>query len=333
MRIVNNSIWLCVVLVLWISVSVQAGEVQKTEEKTFPMQAGGSVTVQADEGDITIQSWEKSEILVKITKRAWSRRRLEAEKILDKIQVEMLLDGNRLVICEPEQQRNEDSNFFDFLENGRFGQERGYSVDYDLTIPRGVDIRAEADEGDITVSGTSGGLVLNTDEGDVKVDDVDILSGKIETDEGDVRVRGVRSKGQEAIVIETDEGDIGVTDGNIDELDASADEGRIGLENVRAQKLQLSADEGDVRADFTPRTDGSYVIETDEGSVRLTVPADASLEVDLETENGRADSDFDLSRGETDSGDRIEGRLRDGNAKLQVYAGDGDVVLRKRISR
>jgi hypothetical protein len=319
-----------ILLAFTICACVQAGEVQKTEEKTFPLQAGGEVVVQANGGDVTIRSWDKFEVLVRVTEKAWSRRRLEAEEILDKIRTEMSLEGDRLVIREPEEQEGRNTSFFDFLDGGWFGKERGYSLDYDLTVPRGGDIRVEADEGDISVSGTSGALVLITDEGDVKADDIDVRSLRVEADEGDVHIRGVRSKGKGEFVIEADEGDVEVIDGNIEELDAGTDEGRILLENVRAQKLNLTADEGDVRADFTPKADGSYTIDTDEGGVDLTVPADASLDVDLRTENGRTDSDFELNRRESDSGDRMSGRLRNGGATLRVNAAEGDIVLRKR---
>ena len=64
--------------------------------------------------------------------------------------------------------------------------------------------------------------------------------------------------------------------------------------------------------------------------VDLTVPADASLDVDLKTENGRTDSDFELNRRESDSGDRMSGRLRNGGATLRVNTAEGDIVLRKR---
>jgi DUF4097 and DUF4098 domain-containing protein YvlB len=307
---------------------LKGGELRKTEEKTFPMTAGGSISVQADEGDITIQTWDKSEVFVTVTKKAWSRRRSQAERILEKIRVEMTLDGNRLTVREPEDQRRKGSDLFDLFGGKWFGDGEGYSVDYNLTVPKEVDVRGEADEGDIACSGTSGSLHLFADEGEIRAESVNIRGGAIEADEGDIRLQGVRCSG--TMTVEADEGDIRIADSDMDELDASADEGTVVLKDLRAKRFKIGADEGDVEADFTPVPSGSYTIETDEGEIRMWIPENASLQVDLETGEGRTDSDFHLNREESDSGDRMHGRIGNGEAALHAAAGEGDIALRKK---
>ena len=327
---------------------LKAGELSKTEEKTFPMAAGGSVSVQADEGDITIQTWDKSEVFVTVTKKAWSKRRNQAERILEKIRVDMILDGNRLTVREPEDQRRKGSDLFDLFGGKRFGDGEGYSVDYKLTVPKEVDVHGEADEGDIACSGTSGSLHLFADEGEIRAEFVDIRDGRIEADEGEISLRDARCSGvlvlnadegeihlqdtrcSGTLTVEVDEGEIRIVDSRLDDLTASTDEGTVILKNVQSKKFSISADEGDVEADFTPEPSGSYKIETDEGEVRIWVPENASLHVDFETEGGRTDSDFHLSRRETDSGDMMTGRIGGGGGTLRVTAGEGDIALRKK---
>jgi hypothetical protein len=342
--------WLILTAALLSAGALRAGEIRKTEEKSFPMPAGGSVIVIADEGDVTIESWDKPEAFVTVTKKAWSRRKNRAEKIMEKIRVEMTLEGNTLTVREPEDQRRKGSELHDLFRGDWFSDGEGYSVDYSLKVPREIGVRAEADEGDVACSGTSGSLNLFADEGEIKAESVEISGGRMEADEGEIRLRGVRCSGglaleadegvvlledvqcSGAMTIEVDEGDIHIEDSKLDDLTASADEGTVVLRNVQSKRFSISADEGDVQADFTPEPSGSYAIETDEGEVRLWVPENASLLVDFETEGGRTSSDFRLSRRENDSGETMTGRIGGGDGKLHVTAGEGDISLLKRNS-
>jgi hypothetical protein len=145
---------------LLCAVAAQAGELRKTEEKTFQVPAGGKVSVIADEGDITIESWDNSEVFVTVTKKAWSRRKNRAEKIMEKIRVEMTLEGNTLTVREPEDQRWKGSELSELFRGDWFSDGEGYSVDYSLKVPKEIGIRAEADEGDVACSGISGSLSL-----------------------------------------------------------------------------------------------------------------------------------------------------------------------------
>jgi DUF4097 and DUF4098 domain-containing protein YvlB len=242
--------------------------------------------------------------------------------------VEMTLEGDRLTVREPADQRRKGSDFFDLFDGKWSKDGQGYSVDYRLTVPKGVDVRAEADEGDIACTGTSGRLDLAADEGDVKAESVEIRGGRLEADEGDIRLQGARCTG--GLTVEADEGDIRIADCEMDELDASADEGSVVLKDLRTKRFKVSADEGDVEADFTPLPSGSYTIETDQGEIRAWIPDNASLQVDLETGEGRTDSEFHLNRESSDSGDRMHGRIGGGDARLHATAGEGDIALYKK---
>lgn len=302
----------------------------------------------ADEGSIDIKTWDKPEVFVTVSIRAWSRRSSRAERILKEVRVEMTLEGNALTVREPEDQRRRGSNLFEMLHGQWFRDGEGYSVEYALTVPKEIDIHAEADEGEVTCVGTSGNLQLFADEGEIHAESVEIRDGRFEADEGAIRLENARCSGtlvleadegeislqdtrcSGALRAEVDEGDIRIVDSDAEDLTASADEGTVVLRNVQSKKFWISADEGEVEADFTPKPSGSYTIETDEGQVRLWVPGNASLRVDFETEGGRTSSDFHLSRRETDSGETMVGRIGGGDGTLRVTVGEGDIALLKR---
>ena len=59
--------------VLAIANMAWSSDAKKVEEKTFKMKPGGSITLTGDEGNISITSWNRDEVYVKMTKRAYGR--------------------------------------------------------------------------------------------------------------------------------------------------------------------------------------------------------------------------------------------------------------------
>ncbi len=323
-----------VFFLLGLSVSGRAlsVEVSKVEEKTFKLSPNGSVSLTADEGSIVVKTWEKDEVYLKMTKRAWGRNRREAERLLNEIQVQIYEGGNRLVIKELDHRRGEHFNFFDLFDSD-FWREKGWKtgvVDYELTVPKKVRLRLKADEGDVEVLGAAGKLTIDTDEGDVELEDVSSKEIQINADEGDVKIYGSDTKSQGFCKIDADEGRILVEDGMFEELTFRADEGEIVLRNVKAHYFSLSSDEGDIRVDFQPMENGIYRMGTDEGDIEISLPPDASLRVRVRTEEGKIESDFDLPIKERDDGEVMEGVIAHNGGMLKAYTNEGDVLLRKK---
>ena len=93
--------YLCVliyILFLGVTMKTFATEVTSKEQKTFKLGAGGYISVIGDEGYINVESWDKDEVELVMNKHAWARSKREAEKLLNKIQVEINQTGNRLEI-------------------------------------------------------------------------------------------------------------------------------------------------------------------------------------------------------------------------------------------
>ena len=219
-------------LVLGVTAAAWSVEVKRVEEKTFPMSAGGSVSLIADEGSIVVKSWEREEVHLKMTKRAWGRNRREAERLLDAIEVRIQEGRGRLVIREIDRRRKDSHfNFFDLFD-GDFWREKGWRsgrVDFELTVPKRVQLKLQCDEGDVEVSGTEGKLTIDVDEGDVELEDVVSDRVQVSVDEGDVEMYRVEDRGQGFWKVDADEGSVFVEDGVVEELDVSTDEGEIVL--------------------------------------------------------------------------------------------------------
>lgn len=327
-------LWLKVVLLLIMGTAAVAWstEVSRVEEKTFKMSADGSVSVIADEGRIEVKAWDKEEVYLKMTKRAWGRNKREAEHLLDLIEVRIQESRDQLIIKEVDRRHDSHFNFFDFFD-GDFWREKGWRsgvVDFELTVPRRVQLKLQCDEGDVNVTGTEGRLKIDVDEGDVDLEDVSSEHVNIWVDEGDVTLSHVRDQGEGFWKVETDEGIIVVEDGDVYEVDVSTDEGEIILRRVKAFRFWLSTDEGDIQTDFQPMNQGNYRIETDEGDVEIFVPEETNLRVKLETGEGRIESDFDLSTRSREDGEVMEGQIGQNRGMLKTYTDEGDVLFRSK---
>jgi hypothetical protein len=77
----NNKFYL-LLLVFFINFSLSSisfcTEITKKDEKTFPIQPGGQITVKADEGFIKVDSWDKPEVYLVWTKRVWAWLKYES---------------------------------------------------------------------------------------------------------------------------------------------------------------------------------------------------------------------------------------------------------------
>jgi hypothetical protein len=125
---------------------------------------------------------------------------------------------------------------------------------------------------------------------------------------GRVEVDGVAA----ALTAETVNGSVDVT-GAGSEVDASAVNGSV--------EVQLA------RVDPAGRSE----LSTTNGSVRLTLPRDASAEVEARTVNGSVGCDFDLADARK-SRRKLEGRIGTGGARFELGTVNGSVHIDRGLS-
>ena len=329
----NQRLWTKCLLFLFFGATalVWSTEVERVEEKTFKMSGDGSVSVMANEGGILIKTWNREEVHLKMTKRAWGRSRREAERLLDEIEVRIQEGRDRLVIRELARRDKDNFNFFDLFD-GDFWREKRWrrgSVDFELTVPKRVQLKLQSDEGNVEVRGAEGRLTIDVDEGGVDLADILSTHVQVSVDEGDVSVSGINERGQGFWRIDTDEGSILVEDGAVEEIDLSSDEGEIIFRNVQALRVWLTTDEGDIEADLQPMRGGNYRMEAEEGDIEISIPKDANIRVKLQADEGRIDSDFNLRTRRRDDGEIMEGEIGRDDGVLKAYTEEGDILLIK----
>lgn len=186
------------------------------------------------------------------------------------------------------------------------------------------DLRLDVNSADVTASGIQGSLVVDAGSGNVRVSDV---TGNLNLDTGSGNVEADRVQGDD-LRFDTGSGNVTVDGAQGQRLKISTGSGNARATRVRAGDLKLDTGSGEVTLVLLAGG-GSIYVDTGSGNVSLTLPADYGADVVLDTGSG----DIDLGNIPVTvhriQRDHLEGRIGDGQGRLRVETGSGDVVLKK----
>jgi DUF4097 and DUF4098 domain-containing protein YvlB len=308
-------------------------EVKETEEETFEMEPGGTLKISANEGYIDIRSWDRSEVEIRMTKYARGKNKREAQRLLKDIEVEIERTGNRLIIRERDF-GDESYSLFDLFDPDTWNRMsgRGTWIDFELKVPREIDLDIITDEGDIAVSNVEGDFEIDTDEGDIELYEIRSQTISVNSDEGDMLLEHIRSSSSSSsrLVVDTDEGDMELVDVEMDRVEIESDEGDVMAEMLRCGHLDFYSDEGNIDADLDILPDGDYRCQTDEGDIVLFLPDDASFSITARSHEGEIRSDFPLRVREIDGGERVDDVVGEGGAHIYLFVDEGIIRLREK---
>jgi hypothetical protein len=188
------------------------------------------------------------------------------------------------------------------------------NVDGDLT----VDVAAAS----VTARGTRGRLRLDTGSGEVEVADAE---GELDLDvgSGGVRLANVRAS---RLVVDAGSGSLtgeGITATTL-RLDLGS--GGARLSRVSSGDIDLDSGSGEVELDLAGDV-SKLSIDSGSGSVTLTVPPTLGATLDIDTGSGGIESDVPITVTRR-SQSRLEGKIGDGEGRIRIESGSGEVRLR-----
>ena len=176
-----------------------------------------------------------------------------------------------------------------------------------VTLPKGVRLRANTGNGDVTVEKASNDVEVRSGNGDVRVTltagrvDVGTGNGELEIDGATGPVRANTGNGRVSVVTST--GPVSAHTGN----------GEI---DVRMKTLSASA--------------GDMEFVTGNGSITVALPSNFTGEVDANTGNGEFRSDFEIRVMGRLNPNHVRGTIGDGGGRLiKMTSGSGRLELRK----
>lgn len=210
--------------------------------------------------------------------------------------------------------------------NGRMGATR-----YELTVPLGTRVDANAVSGEITIRGTGTEVEANTVSGTVTIENA---SGLVDvgTVSGDIRLRAIAGRTE----LETVSGEVDIDDA-AGELEAESVSGSIAVRRGKLRTFRSETVSGDLRYEGSFDAAGDYRFNSHSGDVTVEIPANAGAALELETWSGNIQSDFPLTLQPGDNMNRRNRRMQfnvgPGGARISAETFSGDINIRRALAR
>lgn len=143
------------------------GDLGVIKEKSFPISPGKDLKVKAKGGDVTITSWDKSEVYFKISGNDNAREKLKFNFENNDSYVQLVTESK--------------GSFFNWLS--------GISLKIEIKVPEKFNTKIHTSGGDIKLAGVEGNHQLNTSGGDIICKD---FTGTMDvsTSGGDISLNG-----------------------------------------------------------------------------------------------------------------------------------------------
>jgi DUF4097 and DUF4098 domain-containing protein YvlB len=277
------------------SIDVRGEEAVVREEKRFTVSGPVDLTLQTFDGAIEVRSWDRSEVLVEIDRRA-----ADAESARD-LEVRATQDAGRIVV----EARNP-------REWGRelihVGSRRSPAVSLIVTAPRQVTLHARTGDGPIWARDLTGTIALETGDGRIHAER---LEGDVRAHTGDGGIEIDQAKGR---------------------VDLHSGDGSIQI-NGQLEELRVHSGDGSVRVDAARGSEmkSDWAITTGDGRVTLGLPAGFNAEVDAHSGDGAVSLDgLRETRAEAEEGGSQRRRIGRGGRTLRVQTGDGAIEINTR---
>lgn len=220
---------------------------------------GDKVNVRTVNGNIFVNSWNKSRVEVSAEIEVRASSKSVARDFMDKVEIVVRERGDELVIKveHPEQQGG---GFIDWF----FGAGKpSVSVDFWLNVPENKDVEGSSVNGNVEVIGIAGNVILSTTNGKIVAEDI---NGPVDasTTNGSISVEIRSDELGDDIKLHTVNGSIKLT------LD----------DDIQAD-VDISTVNGSIHTDFPLEVEGKWGPKSVSGEVN----GGGSL-IDLETVNG-----------------------------------------------
>jgi hypothetical protein len=302
----------------------QRGGHEETDRssRVLKIGAGGELSLANIAGDIVVTRGGGSDATIEIVKTARGRDAQDAKEMLQLVTVEVTERGSRAEVRAQYPQMNRSNR-----------RNLNVSVAYKVAAPAGTRLNVHSISGNITTTGITGDVSLETISGNVSVGEAGRItlaksvSGNVEI--ADTRIEG----GLDANSIS---GNVVARRVTARRLTLESVSGNIVLDTVECERADSQSISGDVEFTGPLARSGRYELKSHSGNVRMTLTGSTGFEIDANSFSGSVRVDGVQLTSRT-SGDEPRGRRRsvrgvsgDGSALLNITTFSGNVVVAKR---
>lgn len=290
--------------------------IERTVEKSFPVETAGALRVETQGGAIRVDPSGDSVVKVTATLKINASSDAEADELVKKLELTMEQSGNDIrVVSKYEQAR------FGF----RIGSWPPVRVDFAISAPAAFATDLKTSGGNIEIGDMKGKVDVRTSGGNIKLARIgapvnaDTSGGNITLEYADGPV------------------DLGTSGGNITvgqvagPADLSTSGGSIRIDSVEGA-MRAHTSGGNIRAGLSGPLREDSSLSTSGGSVRVTVDPTAAFRLDASSSGGGVEVDGLTLKmdGSQRSRNRLAGDVNGGGKLLKLRSSGGRVSVTAR---
>ena len=303
---------------------IAAATASALSEENFNQQLdgapGGKIIVDVDFGTIDVSAGADNKVVVEAHRKIDSNNEAQEKEYLAAVPVTVSKDGNTVTIRANWSGRcNMDARYTVHVPRNSDSELRtggGTIIGTELTGTMSADtsggkLKFTHLRGPTGATTSGGSIELNGCEGAVKVD---TSGGRIESIDGSGSLEAHTSGG--SIIVRNFGGDTKVETSG----------GRLSFENING-KITGRSSGGSITARLRSPVPGDVNLETSAGSIEVTVPPDAGLDVEAEASSGRVTSELPFVGIRTDR-EQLKGKINGGGKSLVLRSGAGSISIK-----
>jgi len=310
------------------SISAAHAAIDSPIHRNFNVHAGGTITIDADLGDIKVTSGA-SNVSVDVIRRAKTSSSERANELFKDFDVQFSQAQNDVHIHA---RYNRPTSWSWFHWNNDL------AVRFVVNVPSQYNVDLTTSGGDIAISDLAGRVKVRTSGGDVTLGRIDGIVDA-HTSGGDVSMAGSHA----AATLSTSGGDIKVGDAS-GSLSARTSGGSIDIRrataDLKAHTSGGSIDIGDAGGAIDASTSGGSIkarvsrqphadsrLSTSGGGITIHVAPNVALDIDAHTSGGDVASDVPVTIQGKQDDSSLNGKLNGGGPKLVLRSSGGDIRL------
>ncbi len=312
-----------------VTLSAAQASIDSPIHRTFNVRDGGTLTIEADLGDIRVSSGGTM-VTIDILRKAKTSSREKANDLFRDYRVEFSQEQNDVRVTA---RYDRVANWFNLFGND-------LRVQYVVTVPTRFNLKLATSGGDVKVGDLNGDVRCRTSGGDLELGHIGgIVEGK--TSGGDMNLAAVRGNA----TLGTSGGSVKVGDaggtlevktsgGSIDinrvagDLLAHTSGGNISIHEALGI-IDASTSGGSIEARMARQPRGDSQLKTSGGGIVLSLAPGVALDLDAHTSGGDVQTDVPVTLLGKQSDSTLNGKVNGGGPKVVLRSSGGDIHLRK----
>jgi hypothetical protein len=328
-------------IVLLFNLNLQAAqdEYSKNKHEEYDVNEQTVLVLSNKYGDVDITNWENDKVSIDVKVTVDHRREEKARELLEDILIRINKDGNTIeAITEFDKNFSSSGGLFDFGDDSK-----EFKVDYDVKIPKYLNLELENKYGDVFINEISGHAEIAVKYGNFKAnkilrDNTKPLSHvNLEYSNGNIgevnwlkltlkyTPNNCEIEKAKALIAVTKYSKLNVEEASSLVCESKYDNYRLGtLSNLVCEakytdfrierinkKIDVESKYGDIRVEYVPQNFEKVTIDNKYGQIDIGIDDDASYRIEGEAEY--ADIDFPnsgrVSRIEKNTEMKVSGRV------------------------